>query len=161
LKILLDASSVIDLINGQILGVILELPDHEFVIGPQALGECSKRHPEIDQAIADGRILLAADEQIPAQRFIELLSELELGFGETECMVLSEFCEEYVICCDDKRARAVGTTKFGSGRVTGTIALIRKCVSAGLLTKLSARQTVEMMKVMGGYLPEIPDDFFD
>jgi hypothetical protein len=97
LKILLDASSAINLVNGQVLDIVLHLSSYKFYIGPQGLDECVNRHPEIEEAIGSAGILLADDSGVPANRFLELLEEFELGVGETECLTLCEYDDEYVI----------------------------------------------------------------
>jgi predicted nucleic acid-binding protein len=64
------------------------------------------------------------------------------------------------VCTDDRRARQVTEKWLGSGRLTGTLGLLKRCVSMGLLNAADAFAAYNQMVDMGAFLPEIEPEFF-
>ncbi len=103
---------------------------------------------------------LADDRELPANTFIDFLALYDLGDGETECLAFADNDAAIVICSDDSAARAVASQRFGSERVVGSLYLLRECVRQNLIIHVQARAVYELMKYRGGFLPELPDDYF-
>jgi predicted nucleic acid-binding protein len=158
LSILFDASAAINLANGDAFRLVFLLPKVKFTIGPQAAGECSKTLAVVE-AIAKGQITVLSDVGLSGRRFLELISQFNLGAGETECIVFAEG-GDYIIACDDLRARKILQREFATIRLTGSLGLLRSCVSEGILTAQEAFEIVELMRVRGGFLPEVNIEFF-
>jgi predicted nucleic acid-binding protein len=160
LKVIFDASSIINLTKANALGIVLQLRGYTFHVGPQAEGECGADEPELNAALAAGSIARADDGDLPANSFADLLSFYDLGDGETECLAFADADVEFVICCDDGAARRAASGRHGQDRVIGSLHLLRECVRQGLMTAEGARLTYELMRNKGGFLPCLADDYF-
>ena len=160
MKIIFDASSAINLINGAALSVTLNLSTHVFLIGPQARGECAAQIVEIDREIACGALNLFDDSQVSSTLFVETLALHNLGLGETECLVFAEVDPELSICCDDGRARAIAKKLIGPPRVVGSLFLLRECVRAGILSVSEAYTSFLQMRTKGAFLPDLDSGYF-
>jgi predicted nucleic acid-binding protein len=160
LKIILDASSLINLIHGEALETVLGLADHTFSLGPQVKSECGPDEERLELLIQAGTITLADDSRLPANTFVELLALYELGDGETECLAFADNDHDYIVCSDDGAARYAGSQRFGANRVIGSLFLIRECARQRRITADQARAVYELMKTRGGFLPDLPDDYF-
>jgi predicted nucleic acid-binding protein len=155
---ILDASSVINLINGGVLAAILDLPNHKFAIGPQVMLECAGDQDFIRMHMGN-TLSEMSDEQIPASLFFALLEEHGLGLGETECLVLA-IEHNGSVCTDDRKARKMCAAALGRERVLGTVRLLRESVAADILSADDAIVAYETMRSNGAFLPEIPQDYF-
>lgn len=156
----LDASTLINLRNAGILGRILDLPGRTFGVGPQVLLEC--RYPASELCSETGvPVVELSDDNISASAFFHLQEQYGLGMGETECLVLAQQIDGRMVCSDDRRARAMCVQVLGEHRVTGSIGLLREAVSCKLITAQEATHAVQKMRSMGGYLPELPLNYFD
>jgi predicted nucleic acid-binding protein len=160
LKLIFDASSIINLIKANALGIVLQLHSHTFYVGPQAEGECGANEPELNAAFAAGSVARADDGDLPANSFADLLNLYDLGDGETECLAFADADAEFVICCDDGAARRVASGRCGEARVIGSLHLLRECVRQGIITAEAAQLTYELMKNRGGFLPDLAHDYF-
>jgi len=160
LKIIFDASSLINLIHGEILETVLSLTGHTFWLGPQVKSECGPDEEQLQLLIGAGSIELADDNDLPVNIFVELLARYDLGDGETECLAFAENDTQYTVCSDDGAARDAVSQRFGTARVIGGLFLIRECVRQRLITADQARAVYELMKTRGGFLPDLPDDYF-
>ncbi len=160
MKIIFDASSVINLLNAQILETVLKVNSHTFSLGPQVKAECGPDEPKLDELIEAGLLSLADDSELPANSFVELLTLYDLGDGETECLVFANHDATFVICSDDGSARIAASQRFGPERIVGSLFLLRECVRHRLIDQDQARTVYELMKYQGGFLPEVDDDYF-
>ena len=95
------------------------------------------------------------DDDIDAERFLDLLDVHTLGRGETESIVACEGLG-FGLCCDDKRARALGEQLLGRGVVVGTIGVLRWCVAEQIVDCGMAFMIYNEMKARGGFLPDVP-----
>jgi len=157
-KVIFDASSLINLLNGQALLVILNLKGFSFWVGPQVLQECG--NDALDPMITSGSIGVVDDSNVSANVFLELLEAYELGPGETECLALASVDNNYVICTDDGAARSVTSSLFGGSRLIGSLFLVRECVRQSLINEGSAKTIHQTMIEAGGFLPTLPGDYF-
>ena len=159
--IAIDASSLINLANANALELALALPEYEFLISPVVAGEC---HAECIAEVVRLKekyehIILVDDNQIDAELYLDFLQQYELGEGETECIAL---CTSggHLLCCDDRKARYVASTIIGSGRVLGSLRLLKWAVDCGLTSAENAHRVYLDMKLAGGFLPNIENDWF-
>jgi predicted nucleic acid-binding protein len=153
LKCIPDASSLLNLVHGDALDIVLKIPGLVARIGPQVRGECSSIKIQLDAAIESGRIIMLNDAMLPSSKFVSLLSQYQLGAGETECLAFASMGDD-VVCCDDRRARAMITKELGSGRVTGSLGLLARAVHHSLLSSEVAFASYQQMRRRGGFLPE-------
>jgi predicted nucleic acid-binding protein len=160
LKIIFDASSLINLINGGVFDTVLTIQAHQFYLGPLVYSECGTDFGiKIGEALATNKLALLDDSRANGSVFLDLMEQFRLGEGETECLALS-LGTDFGICSDDRKARRVCELRLGRERVTGSLGLLREAVQLGLLTAEEAIRIYIKMKVAGGFLPEIDVTFF-
>jgi predicted nucleic acid-binding protein len=152
--VVLDASTLINLANGEVFAKIVSLPGRSFQVSPTVLKESLTVAKAIRAAVKRGDIALVDDGAIDASEFERALEEWGLGSGETECILAARVlaCS---VACDDGAARRIIERELGSARLTGSVGLLRDAVSAGLLTAQDAYDAFLRMKQLGGYLPTL------
>jgi predicted nucleic acid-binding protein len=159
-EIVIDASSVINLSNAHALELVARLDNCTIWLPPLVLGEChSECVAELLRLKNEHVIHFVEPDSIPAESYLELLSQHELGEGETECLAIC-LAQPHTFCCDDRRARAVGALLLGEDRVVGTLRLLKWSVSAARITDDEAFALYEAMKAAGGFLPEVTGSWF-
>lgn len=160
MKIILDACSIINLVNATGLEACAGLERCELYVGPIVFGECSEGSAqELISLINSGRILQLPDDEIPIDTFLDMLAEHNLGEGETECIAGASI-SDFIVCSDDGRARYIGRTLLGQNRVIGSARLLKWCVEEDILICTEASSHFSIMKDMGGFLPTLADAFF-
>lgn len=159
-EILLDASSILNLVNGGTLDLVCELP-HKFYVGPIVYGECTERQPcpELDEMISKGKIKLLAGGIIPVSVFASLHTKYGLGDGETECLAYGKVLN-YKVCTDDRKARESVIAELSKLSLTGSLGLLKEAAEANLITCSDANKSLRTMKASGGFLPSIDATFF-
>jgi predicted nucleic acid-binding protein len=152
--VVLDASTLINLANGEVLAKILSLPGRAFQVSTVVLQESRTVAHAIRAAVKRGDIAWVNDNAIDAYDFERALEEWKLGPGETECILAAKAlgCS---VACDDGAARRVIGSEIGQSRMTGTVGLLREAVAVGLLTPEAAFEAYGQMKRLGGYLPPL------
>lgn len=160
-KIVFDSSSIINLINGEVLNDILKLQGYIFYIGNIVLEECSRVQSQkdvIEKYIQEGKIKLI-EEDVDLTVFRTLKTKYNLGDGETECI---GYCKgtAFKLSSDDGKARRDATTELGASHVTGSIFLLREAVRFQIIECRSAKSAFLFMKIKGGFLPEVADEYF-
>lgn len=152
--VVLDASTLINLDNGDVLAVVLSLPSRTFQISPEVMRESRTVADGIKAAVERGDIDWVDDTAIDAEEYEDALAIWELGPGETEC-ILAAKALGCLVACDDGAARKVIKREIGVPRMTGTVGLLRETVVAGLITADEAFEAYQQMKRMGGFLPTL------
>jgi predicted nucleic acid-binding protein len=156
-----DASSIINLSNAGALCIVTALPDVTICVSPLVVGECEPTcAAELLAHRERGTIRFVDVEEISSELFLSLLDTHDLGVGETECLALL-LNAPYVLCCDDLKARKVGVALTDEGRVVGSIRLLKWAAAAGLCTCREAFDYYQRMKEAGGFLPDVPLEWFD
>lgn len=157
--VVLDASTLINLANGETLGAILSLPGRRFLVSGAVRDESRSIATAIKEAVASGKLELVDDALITLRAFTEAKRALQLGDGETECILAAEQigCS---IACDDRAARDASIARLGQARLTGSIGLLRLARQEGLLTRAAAFASYELMRQRGGYLPNVAEQDF-
>ena len=149
-----DASSLLNLANGDVLETVLSLPNVIPRVGPQARGECASIEARLDALIAARKFFLLDDENMPAALFVSLLERYGLGAGETECLTFALQTDD-IVCCDDRHARSMIARELGQERVIGTLALLVQNIREELLTVENALAAYQQMRSRGGFLPDL------
>lgn len=152
--VVLDASTLINLDNGEVLAEVLSLPGKTFQISPEVRRESRTAAKAIKAAIERGDIHWVDDNSIDASEYEDARAFWELGAGETEC-ILAAKALSCVVACDDGAARKVIESELGIANMTGTVGLLREAVSAGLLTAEESFDAYQKMKRRGGFLPKL------
>lgn len=155
----LDASSVINLVNGGVFSTCLALSTRRFHIGPLVKAECANCAQALGQAVAAKTLVELGGDVLPASVYLRFAERHGLGDGETECIAFASI-RSLDICCDDRRARAAIKEEIGAGRMTGSLGLLREAIGARLLDQAAAFGAYERMKQSGGFLPELQKEFF-
>ena len=106
-----------------------------------------------------GRILFVPDEEIPPDRFLELVTDHDIGDGELESIAVCETTNR-AFCTDDAAARRLATNLLGHPNVMGSLRLLKLAVAASLLKCTEAFASYNQMRDSGGFLPDLTNDFF-
>lgn len=152
--VVLDASTLINLANGEVFAKVVSMPGRSFQVSAVVLRESRTVARAIRAAVKRGDIAWVDDDAIDAEDFENALAEWGLGPGETECILAARVLGSWV-ACDDGAARVVIECEIGTARRTGTVGLLRDTVAAGLLTPEGAFAAYQQMKRLGGYLPHL------
>jgi len=152
--VVLDASTLINLDNGDALAQVLSIPDRSFHVSTEVLRESRTVAAAIKAAVEARKIALVDDNAIDANDYADAIAAWQLGPGETECILAARSlgCS---VACDDGAARKVIRREIGAGRLTGTVGLLRDAIAAGLMTAEAAFESYQEMKCRGGFLPDL------
>ena len=153
--VILDASTLINLANGEVFAKIVSMAEHEFFVGAVVDQESRTVARAVLAAVTRGDIQRIDDNTIDADAFQAAVDTWGLGAGETECL-LAATALGCSIACDDGAARRVIEREVGAASLTGSVGLLRQAVQAGVLSSDEAFAAYERMKRRGGYLPDIP-----
>lgn len=158
--IVLDACTLINLVNGEVLAQVLNLPGCQFLVSPMVQEELPSIAEAVDHAVGSGRLNFVDDEVISAKEFAEAKRAMHLGNGETECILAAEKLECHV-ACDDRQARQRAKDRLGDpNRVVGSIGLLRMLCETGFFNQEQALAAYRLMRDRGGYLPDVTVDTF-
>ncbi len=152
--VILDASTLINLVNGEVLAEILNIPGAAFQMSAAVRSESKSIALAIDAAVASGSLGLVDDSLISVTAFREAKRLMELGDGETEC-IMAAAALGCSIGCDDRAARRHATQRLGADRLMGSIGLLRMAIGARLLDPEAAFASYSLMIARGGYLPQL------
>ncbi|MFE6009156.1 hypothetical protein ACFQ65_36290 [Streptomyces sp. NPDC056450] len=158
--VLLDASTVINLVNGGVFDAVLGIEGVQFQVGSLVRDEASSASEVLDLELAKGSLTLADEGLVPYSAFLAAKNDMGLGDGETECILIASALQ-CQIACDDGRARKAAIKRLGhESLVTGSLGLMQRACSHGLITTEAAQLAYQEMRKLGGYLPQIDVDFF-
>lgn len=152
--VILDASTLVNLANGEVLSIILSIPGIRFQVSQVVKGESKSVAAAVDAAISTKMLSLVDDLKISANEFSEAKKQMNLDDGETEC-ILAARALDCTIACDDRAARTIICSSFGTSRLTGSIGLLRLAINVGLLSSEAAFAAYALMRERGGYLPNL------
>lgn len=114
---------------------------------------------EIIALQAAGRIHFVPDDEISPDRFLELVTDHDIGDGELESISVCETTDS-AFCTDDAAARRLATNLLGAPKVMGSLRLLKLSVEESLLMCTEAFAGYNQMRACGGFLPDLPKDFF-
>lgn len=106
-----------------------------------------------------GRIHYVPDEEISPDRFLELVTDHDIGDGELESIAVCETTGR-AFCTDDAAARRLATKLLGGQKVIGSLRLLKLAVEASLLKCTDAFAGYNQMRDSGGFLPDLANNFF-
>lgn len=158
--IILDASTLINLVNGGVLSHAFRLPGVRFLISEMVVDEARTIAGVVNEAVAAGLLELVDGDMITMSAFTRAKNEMNLGDGETECILAAELVPSD-FACDDWTARTFARNRLGHSRVTGSIGLLQQAVKASILLPEDASAAYKLMIACGGYLPRLEDDHFE
>lgn len=142
------------------LAVVCELPNVTVALSPIVIAECGLGcAAEIIALQAHGRIHYVPDDEISPDRFLELVANHDIGDGELESISICEATDR-AFCTDDAAARRLATDLLGAANVMGSLRLLKLSVEASLLVCTEAFAGYNEMRDRGGFLPNLPNDFF-
>lgn len=153
---ILDACSVINLLNGGLLQKTVTLASTKFHIGEILLEQeilDNVQKLKVNTLIANKDLHLLPSNILLSQ-FITLKNKYGLGDGETECIALCKNLN-FTISTDDLKARKCAKDELGSQFVIGSLYLTRELVRSG---KISCQEALTAYKEMirhGGFLPKV------
>lgn len=160
MKYAIDSSSIINLYNAGALELVGRIRRCQLFLPPLVVGECQPSCAAAILELKEARSLSFIDDsEVDASLFLALLEEHRLGDGETECITVA-LSGDYMVCCDDRKARETAQQLVGSDRVIGTLRLLRWSVEEQLTDCASAFALFREMKRHGGFLPDTPQTFF-
>ncbi len=163
MDIVLDSSSIINMINGDYLDVVCAMPVHTLYIGK--LIKETEILETVQKTILDGLIqksvIQVIDTDMALSQIVTLRNRFGLGLGETECIAICINKRGFYICSDDYKARKSAIKELGEEKVIGSLYLLRSLVLAGKISCLGALYAYKEMKMKGGFLPKaLDEDYF-
>jgi len=160
MEIVLEACSIINLINGELLQHISLIPNMSLyicdtLVEQEILDPAQKLF--IETLIINGNVKLLKSD-VTLTEFSSLKTLYNLGFGEIECLA---FCKKhsYCIASDDFKARAACSKELGKSNVVGTLFLLREAVRNTSLSCEEAVKAYLLMRQKGGFLPNVNNDY--
>ena len=160
-NLILDACSVINLINCNQLENCSNIPNLTFYIGYSAYDEVCKIESQkavLDDLIGQGTIILFEND-IEIDTLSELYKKYTLGDGETEAIAIAMH-NYMMVCCDDRKARNAAAKELGRNEVVGSLTLLKNAVNASIIKCTNAFDSYVDMKDKGGFLPNSIDNHF-
>jgi len=158
--IIVDASTLINLANGECLLDVLRLPSQIFLISPIVRDESKTAAELVDSLVATGEIYLIDEAIIEAAEFALAKVAWRLDDGETECIIAAKKLG-LLIATDDGLARERARMELGSTAVTGSIGLIKRAITAGIFDADFGYKAFKKMRAEGGFLPGLRRCDFD
>jgi predicted nucleic acid-binding protein len=156
-----QVNDILEWLRGIMLKIACQLTKRQFIVTPLVIEECQLTlAAELLELRIAGAVAALEDKEIPGDLFIQLLADLGLGEGETECLVVCLTNGDIDVCCDDGKARQTGKSLLGAGRVVGSMRVLRWCVEEELIDCEAAYASFVKMREGGGFLPEMNHDFF-
>lgn len=152
--VILDACTLINLVNGDALSTVAALPGREFQVSRVVREESKTVATAMQAAVDAGALKWVDDSTISAKQFADAKAEWNLDDGETECILAAEALG-CLVASDDFAARSIITERLGASRLTGSIGLLRQAITANALTPKQALESYQLMRERGGFLPEM------
>ena len=156
---ILDASCAINLVNGDVFEIIVDLENASVLLGPIVLSECISVKSSISSALCSGKIKLLDDNAVETTTYLSILRKYNLGPGEVECIAFGKV-RSGKVCMDDKLARSAAIREIGQERVSGSLGLLRHTVGLGRLNVDTAFDAYSRMIARGGFLPNLSENQF-
>jgi len=161
MNIMVDSSSLINVIKGNCVDQICQLKDMKYYIGNIVIRECSVDEYEkrvINGLIKNGK-LISANHNVPLKEFLKIKNNFKIGNGESESIAL---CNElgFSLLCDDRKARECGKKILGKEKVFGSLYLLKRCVDESMMECTQANNFYREMESKGGFLPDLEKTYF-
>ena len=158
---MLDACSIINLINGGCIDKVVSASYNDYFVGDVVL-EHEMINPlqrlVIQALITKGHVGVLRSS-VPFSTVIAFQEKYNLGIGETECIVLCKK-QGYAVCSDDRKASKTAIRELGSGRVLTSLRLLKDAVANTVLLCAEAIECYSQMLEKGGFLPTNLDESY-
>ena len=133
--VITDANVLINLAIAEGLHLLRDLPEHEFVLPEEVLGEITNefQRRKVESALADGFLSVVRLEAIEG---LELFAELRnvMGAGEASCLALAKG-NGWIIASDEKGAfRREASRIVGAANIMTTVDIYLLSIRSGLIT---------------------------
>ena len=130
-----DANVFINLVRADLVALLAQVTDREFVIPDAVLEEIT--YPEqrtvIDDAIADGTLRLVRLEDPDGLADYAALRD-RMGRGEATCLALAGLNAEWLLASDERRVfRRIAIARIGVERILTTPGIILHMIKGGVL----------------------------
>jgi predicted nucleic acid-binding protein len=158
-KVIIDASTLLNLTNGDVLELALALPQDDFFVSAEVRKESKTIAALIDELNIVGLLHFVDDDAISVDELGSSMAAWELGAGECECILAAKL-DGSTVACDDYKARIRIQTELGRDRLSGSIGILASLVVAGLLSSGNAFQSYLRMRDAGGFLPALAAEYF-
>jgi predicted nucleic acid-binding protein len=160
MNVVLDACTIINLINGEVLQKVSQLPGYVLYVGDnlleqEILDQAQKLYIEL---LVSSNQIIVLQSNISLAEFISLKSKYDLGDGETECLALCKN-NNYAIASDDLKARKCSAKELTEQNVIGSLFLMRESVRNHLLSCEDAKTAFSMIMSKGGHLPKVDENY--
>lgn len=130
-----DANVLINLMHVSRLGLLAEIPNHEFVVPEHVREEITnpQQRATLDDAISGGWLKVEVITDLGAITvFTELIAHI--GRGEAACIAIAAKESWYIASDEKKRFRREAEARVGVGRIITTVDVFILAIKAGLLT---------------------------
>jgi predicted nucleic acid-binding protein len=161
-ELIVDASSLINLMRSTITNEALGSIDPSAGITPAVRRECSEKEATEQwlSPLLAAKLLDEIDANITADELLAFMEEHNLGAGESEgiltCLAIGRH-----FWADDRRARNVAGALLTQERVIGTVGILRALAVLGMIAAQRAFDEYQSMKAAGGFLPNLEPDYFE
>lgn len=130
-----DSNVLINLMHVSRLGLLAQIPQHEFVVPDHVREEITNAEQRalLDAAIVDGWLKLEPITDLDAIAvFTELVAHI--GRGEAACIAIAAQQGWFIASDEKRRFRREAEARVGSTRILGTVEVFVLAIKAGLLT---------------------------
>lgn len=130
-----DANVLINLMHVSRLGLLAEIPNHEFVVPEHVREEITipKQRATLDAAVGKGWLKIEVIDDLGAITvFTELIAHI--GRGEAACIAIAAQKGWLIASDEKKRFLREATARVGAGHVLTTVDVFVLAIKAGLLS---------------------------
>lgn len=161
MHVVLDACTLINLINGQILKSVSLLPGYKlFIIDnlleQEILNESQRIYINV---LVSTSVITIIESPVTVTEFLSLKEKYDLGAGELECIAL---CRKQGLhmASDDRKARKCAAAELQTTQVIGSLYFLKALVQEKLVEAIEAKECLALMKKKGAYLPNVDEFYF-
>lgn len=130
-----DANVLINLMHVSRLGLLANIPNHEFVVPEHVREEITipEQRVTLDEAVSDGWLKIEIIDDLEAiTAFTELIAHI--GRGEAACIAIAAKTGWLIASDEKKRFLREATERVGAGRIITTVDIFVLAIKVGLLT---------------------------
>ena len=160
MNLVLDACTIINLINGQVLHKIAQLVGYTLYVSDNLIEQELLNQPQkiLAETLMIKKSVTLIQSDVTLSEFILLKERYKLGDGETECIAICKK-KNYCIATDDRKARASAINELGQTKVVGSLYLLREAVRTNIFSCTDAVNAYNCMKQKGGFLPDVNEEY--
>lgn len=154
LVVIADANILINFIRIRSLHILKQLPETSFGITPEVYEEIlpGRGKEQLKQAVREGWLTIHRVEEMDALLLFARYRKT-LGRGEAASLALVKV-QKWILATDDRQCRSMAGRELGSGKVMGTIDLLREAIRTKIVTMEQGDLLLESLK-NEGFEPKI------